>query len=130
MPFSTETKNKRTDYLLKIKRRAEYGNRTRLPGLGSPCTTDVLIPQKQRCINCIKRLAFALSRYSDSNRGPTHYECVALPTEPYRQCVAKVRIFLNKPKILPSFCKDKKTKTWSPYKDSMHVSILKLVNCY
>ena len=24
--------------------RAEYGNRTRLPGLGSPCTTDVLIP--------------------------------------------------------------------------------------
>ena len=25
-------------------RRAEYGNRTRLPGLGSPCTTDVLIP--------------------------------------------------------------------------------------
>ncbi len=27
-----------------IKGRAEYGNRTRLPGLGSPCTTDVLIP--------------------------------------------------------------------------------------
>ena len=26
-----------------------------------------------------------LSRYPDSNRGPTHYECVALPTEPYRQ---------------------------------------------
>lgn len=25
--------------------RAEYGSRTRLPGLGSPCTTDVLIPQ-------------------------------------------------------------------------------------
>ena len=25
------------------------------------------------------------SRYPDSNRGPTHYECVALPTEPYRQ---------------------------------------------
>ncbi len=24
---------------------AEYGNRTRLPGLGSPCTTDVLIPR-------------------------------------------------------------------------------------
>ena len=24
------------------------------------------------------------SRYPDSNRGPTHYECVALPTEPYR----------------------------------------------
>ena len=24
--------------------RAEYGNRTRLPGLVSPCTTDVLIP--------------------------------------------------------------------------------------
>ena len=23
---------------------AEYGNRTRLSGLGSPCTTDVLIP--------------------------------------------------------------------------------------
>ena len=28
--------------------RAEYGNRTRLPGLGSPCTTDVLIPQNHR----------------------------------------------------------------------------------
>ena len=26
-----------------------------------------------------------MSRYPDSNRGPTHYECVALPTEPYRQ---------------------------------------------
>ena len=50
---------------------AEYGNRTRLSGLGSPCTTDMLIPQ--------------WSRYPDSNRGPTHYECVALPTEPYRR---------------------------------------------
>ena len=25
------------------------------------------------------------SRNPDSNRGPTHYECVALPTEPFRQ---------------------------------------------
>ena len=25
--------------------RAEYGNRTRLPDMGSPCTTDVLIPR-------------------------------------------------------------------------------------
>ena len=24
------------------------------------------------------------SRHPDSNRGPTHYECVALPTEPGR----------------------------------------------
>ena len=29
---------------------------------------------------------YHLSRYPDSNRGPTHYECVALPTEPYRPC--------------------------------------------
>lgn len=27
--------------------RAEYGNRTRLSGLGSPCTTDMLIPQEE-----------------------------------------------------------------------------------
>ena len=31
-----------------LKRRAGYGNRTRLPGLGSPCTTDVLIPQMKK----------------------------------------------------------------------------------
>ena len=30
-------------------------------------------------------ISFIMSRYPDSNRGPTHYECVALPTEPYRQ---------------------------------------------
>ena len=73
-----------------IKGRAEYGNRTRLPGLGSPCTTDVLIPLV--CIynnSIIIKVAFVVSllksRYPDSNRGPTHYECVALPTEPYRQ---------------------------------------------
>ena len=39
------------------------------------------------------------SRHPDSNRGPTHYECVALPTEPCRPApfdfaVAKVIIFL------------------------------------
>ena len=28
-------------------KRAEYGSRTRLTGLGSPCTTDVLIPQME-----------------------------------------------------------------------------------
>ena len=74
----------------KMRRRAEYGNRTRLPGLGSPCTTDVLIPLV--CIynnSIIIKVAFVVSllksRYPDSNRGPTHYECVALPTEPYRQ---------------------------------------------
>lgn len=33
--------NKRNFLIIKG---AEYGNRTRLPGLGSPCTTDVLIP--------------------------------------------------------------------------------------
>ena len=35
--------NKRNFLIIKG---AEYGNRTRLPGLGSPCTTDVLIPRK------------------------------------------------------------------------------------
>jgi hypothetical protein len=32
-------------YNLLMVKGAEYGNRTRLPGLGSPCTTDVLIPR-------------------------------------------------------------------------------------
>ena len=74
----------------KVGGRSEYGNRTRLPGVGSPCTTDVLIPLV--CIynnSIIIKVAFVVSllksRYPDSNRGPTHYECVALPTEPYRQ---------------------------------------------
>ena len=49
-----------TDFLELREGRAEYGNRTRLLGLGSRCTTDVLIPQK--------------SRYRDSNPGPIHYE--------------------------------------------------------
>ena len=34
-----------TDFLELREGRAEYGNRTRLLGLGSRCTTDVLIPQ-------------------------------------------------------------------------------------
>lgn len=29
-----------------------------------------------------RRRFFFLSQFPDSNRGPTHYECVALPTEP------------------------------------------------
>ena len=71
--------------------RAEYGSRTRLPGLGSPCTTDVLIPLVDfdlywsLCFCFCKNPSSTKSRYPDSNRGPTHYECVALPTEPYRQ---------------------------------------------
>ncbi len=31
--------------------RAGYGNRTRLPGLGSPCTTDVLIPLMNKILD-------------------------------------------------------------------------------
>ena len=31
------------------KKRAEYGSRTRLRGLGSRCTTDVLIPLERVC---------------------------------------------------------------------------------
>ena len=31
-------------FLVMLKSGAGYGNRTRLPGLGSPYTTDVLIP--------------------------------------------------------------------------------------
>ncbi len=30
----------------------------------------------------IALLMLFLSHYGDSNPGPTHYECVALPTEP------------------------------------------------
>ena len=36
------------------------------------------------------------SHFPDSNRGPTHYECVALPTEPkWRKRVQKYCFFLN-----------------------------------
>ena len=50
------------------------------------------------------RRTFLLSHFPDSNRGPTHYECVALPTEPkwrrVRQSFSEKRvqryyIFLN-----------------------------------
>lgn len=34
------------------------------------------------------RLDLKWSRYADSNRRPTHYECVALPTELYRLVLA------------------------------------------
>ena len=34
---------------------------------------------------------FSLSHFPDSNRGPTHYECVALPTEPKWQSLFKKR---------------------------------------
>ena len=38
-----------------------------------------------------------MSRHPDSNRGPTHYECVALPTEPCRQPFLSLRLqsYLN-----------------------------------
>ena len=43
-------------------------------------------PVHYRCANSADPEFQSLrSRYPDSNRGPTHYECVALPTEPYRQ---------------------------------------------
>ena len=40
-----------------------------------------IIDYKQKAVLCI-RMAFCMSHYGDSNPGPTHYECVALPTEP------------------------------------------------
>ena len=56
--------------------------------MGSPCTTDVLIPHVNKWMRKVE------SRYPDSNRGPTHYECVALPTEPYRlKAAAKLMHF-------------------------------------
>ena len=86
------------------KRRAEYGNRTRLPGLGSPCTTDVLIPHALALNPALRPHqddSSKQSRYPDSNRGPTHYECVALPTEPYRRFSgAKILLFLRTSKQL------------------------------
>ena len=53
MPQASFCKRNFTKTLLCLKnkmgnRRAGYGNRTRLPGLGSPCTTDVLIPHKKK----------------------------------------------------------------------------------
>ena len=59
--------------------RAVNGARTRDPQLGK-----LVLYQ----LSYYRKFATALeqewSRYPDSNRGPTHYECVALPTEPYR----------------------------------------------
>ncbi len=46
-----------------------------------------------------------LSHFPDSNRGPTHYECVALPTEPKwlgsAKAGAKVLLFFD---ICKFFC--------------------------
>ena len=48
--------------------RAEYGNRTRLPGLGSPCTTDVLIPQdKEEPIPGLEPGTYALRMRCSTN---------------------------------------------------------------
>ena len=42
-----------------------------------------------------------LSQIRDSNPGPTHYECVALPTEPIWQCFSCAQ-----PVIARFLCKD------------------------
>ena len=55
-----------------------------------------------------------MSRYPDSNRGPTHYECVALPTEPYRQhfirsnAMQRYCFFFDTPNFALSFLQIKK----------------------
>ena len=60
---------------------ARYGSRTRLTGLGSPCTTDVLISQTKKLLEGDASTACERkeSHERDSNPRPTHYECVALP---------------------------------------------------
>ena len=67
---------KRCKWLI-INTWARYGSRTRLTGLGSPCTTDVLISRRKILTPFTRK-----SHERDSNPRPTHYECVALPTEP------------------------------------------------
>ena len=58
---------------------AVNGVRTRDPQLGKLVLCQLSYYRVKRIM-----LWHVLSRYPDSNRGPTHYECVALPTEPYR----------------------------------------------
>ena len=41
------------------------------------------------------KLCLGLSRYSDSNRRPTDYKSVALPTELYRHTLSKLHIEIN-----------------------------------
>ena len=41
----------------------------------------------------LQPLPWPKSRMADSNRRPTHYECVALPTEPIRQTECKGKAF-------------------------------------
>ena len=47
-----------------------------------------------------RRLFHSMSQFPDSNRGPTHYECVALPTEPNWQTH-----FQNRCKVT-TFCRN------------------------
>ncbi len=47
---------------------------------------------------------YNLSRYPDLNRGPTHYECVALPTELYRlKNGAKLKFSIQLEKVFTTF---------------------------
>ena len=59
--------------------RAASGVRTRDLWLGKR-----VLYQLSYCRIPLYHTSKTKSRYPDSNRGPTHYECVALPTEPYR----------------------------------------------
>ena len=62
--------------------RAINGARTRDPQLGKLVLYQLSYYRRGLLIRWANEKEW--SRYPDSNRGPTHYECVALPTEPYR----------------------------------------------
>ena len=62
-----------------MQSRAASGVRTRDLWLGKR-----VLYQLSYCRIPLNHISKTKSRYPDSNRGPTHYECVALPTEPYR----------------------------------------------
>ena len=52
---------------------------------------QLLLPKWQLYTKKEGRNLLFQSHFPDSNRGPTHYECVALPTEPKWQSLFKKR---------------------------------------
>ena len=53
---------------------------------------QLLLPKWQLYTKKEGRNLLFQSHFPDSNRGPTHYECVALPTEPkWQDCMLFVK---------------------------------------
>ena len=65
--------------------------------VGLPSDVNELGEKKKQATGVV---CFVLSHFPDSNRGPTHYECVALPTEPkWRKAGAKVLLLFEMAKF-------------------------------